>query len=205
MKRIPPVFFSNEDVLVVSRALLGKVLCTEIRGEVTKVIIAETEAYAGVGDRASHAYAGRRTKRTEPMYLPGGVAYVYLCYGIHHLFNVVTGPRDTPHAVLVRAGRPLLGVEVMLHRRGKAAVDRTLLAGPGSLSQALGIRTDMTGADLNGKRIWIEDHGFEIGEESIRVTPRIGIDYAGEDALLPYRFVIDMASRDILTDQLRDA
>ena len=204
MKRIAPDFFRSEDVVAVSRSLLGKVLCTEIGGEVTKAVIAETEAYAGVSDRASHAYGGRRTKRTEPMYSAGGVAYVYLCYGIHHLFNVVTGPRDTPHAVLVRAGVALLGAKTMLLRRGKPAVDKTLLAGPGALAQALAISTDMTGTDLTGDRIWIEDHGIEMGEESIRVTPRIGVDYAGEDALRPYRFVVDMAGREALTDQLRD-
>ena len=177
--------------MAVSRGLLGKVLCTAIGGEVTKAIIMETEAYAGVSDRASHAYGGRRTQRTEPMYAAGGVAYVYLCYGIHHLFNVVTGAQDIPHAVLVRAGYPLLGVDTMLRRRHKQAVDKSLLAGPGSSSQALGIRTDMTGTSLQGHCIWIEDHDIDFREDAVRVTPRIGVDYAAEDALRPYRFLVD--------------
>ena len=191
--------------MAISRRLLGKVLCTSIRGTRTRVIIVETEAYAGTTDRASHAYGGRRTNRTEPMYAAGGIAYVYLCYGIHHLFNVVTGPRDTPHAVLIRAGLPLGNVDEMLRRRDRTRVDNTLLGGPGSLSQALGIRTDMSGTDLQGDRIWVEDHGIEIGVASIRVTPRIGVDYAGDDAERPYRFLVDSAGRDILRDQARDS
>lgn len=205
MNRLPQAFYRDDDVVSISRGLLGKVLCTSLGDAVTKAIIVETEAYAGVDDRASHAYGDRRTKRTEPMFSAGGIAYVYLCYGIHHLFNVVTGPRDVPHAVLVRAGVPLGSVEEMLLRRNKPGVDKTLLGGPGSLSQGLGIRTEMTGTDLQGDRIWIEDHGVEIGEASIRVTPRIGVDYAGDDAKRPYRFLVDTAFRDILTDQIRDS
>ena len=203
--RLPPDFYRDEDVLAVSRRLLGKVLCTSIRGVMTKAVIVETEAYAGVGDRASHAYGGRRTKRTEPMFAPGGIAYVYLCYGIHHLFNVVTGARDTPHAVLVRAGHPLVGVESMLRRRGKAAVDSSLLGGPGSLARALGIRTEMTGTSLSGERIWIENHAIQPAVQDVDVTPRIGVDYAGEDALLPYRFRVDPANLVLPPVQARDA
>lgn len=182
-------FYQREDVVQVSRDLLGKVLCTAIAGHTTRVVITETEAYAGVEDRASHAYGGRRTRRTEPMYSAGGVAYVYLCYGIHHLFNVVTGTRDLPHAVLVRAGKPLEGLPAMLRRRGKSEVDRSLLGGPGSLACALGISTAMTGHSLLGDRIWIEDHGIAVGDSHIRVGPRVGVDYAGEDAARPYRFI----------------
>lgn len=183
-------FYRRDDVVAISRDLLGKVLCTRIDGTVTRAIIAETEAYAGVDDRASHAHGGRRTARTEPMFGPGGIAYVYLCYGIHHLFNVVTSEAGTPHAVLVRAGVPLTGVETMLARRGKAKADRTLLAGPGSLARALGITTALTGADLGGADVWIEDHGIVVDESVIRAGPRIGVDYAGEDALRPYRFTV---------------
>ena len=205
MKRLAATYFEDDDVVAISRRLLGKVLCTSIEETHTRAIIVETEAYAGIDDRASHAYGGRRTNRTEPMYSAGGIAYVYLCYGIHHLFNVVTGPRDTPHAVLVRAGLPVRGVDEMLRRRNKARVDKTLLGGPGSLSQALGISTEMTGTDLRGDRIWIEDHGIEVRESSIRVTPRIGVDYAGDDAKRPYRFLVDAASHDALRGQARDS
>ena len=138
------------------RDLLGKVLCTSLNGELTTTMITETEAYAGVADKASHAYGGRRTKRTEPMFAAGGIAYVYLCYGIHHLFNVVTAKAGTPHAVLIRAGHPLSGVATILRRRDKQEVGKSLMAGPGSLACALGITTADTGADLQGGRIWIE-------------------------------------------------
>lgn len=183
-------FYTRDDVVEVARALLGKVLCSDIDGCVTKAIITETEAYAGVEDRASHAYGDRRTPRTEPMFAEGGIAYVYLCYGIHHLFNVVTGSEGNPLAVLVRAGLPLAGIDEMLARRGKECVDKNLLAGPGSLSQALGIRTPLSGTSLSGESIWIENHDIEIADPAIAVGPRIGIDYAGEDVALPYRFVI---------------
>jgi len=183
-------FYSRGNVTEVARDLLGKVLCSRVGGHLTKAIIMETEAYAGVDDRASHAYGGRRTRRTEPMYGDGGTVYVYLCYGIHHLFNVVTSTLNDPQAVLVRAGSPVEGIDEMLRRRGKAAVDETLLSGPGSLAQALGIRTDLSGTSLLRDRVWIEDQGIGVAKDAVRVGPRIGVDYAGEDATLPYRFLI---------------
>lgn len=182
-------FYLRDDVVQISRELLGKVLCTSINGAVTKAVITETEAYAGVGDRASHAWSGRPTKRTEPMFREGGTAYVYLCYGIHHLFNVVTAEAGTPHAVLVRAGQPLEGMSLMKKRR-RTATDKSLLLGPGSLAQALGITTQATGESLLGSRIWIEDQGIVFDEGLIRTGPRIGVDYAGKDAARPYRFVV---------------
>jgi DNA-3-methyladenine glycosylase len=185
-------FYVREDVVEISTELLGKVLCTRIDGELTKLIITETEAYAGVTDRASHAYGNRRTRRTEPMFRQGGTAYVYLCYGLHHLFNVVTNKTDIPHAILVRAGISMSGTEVMLRRRNKKKEDKTLLAGPGSLAQALGITTEHTGTSLVGRQIWIEDRGINIDDESILIGPRVGIDYAGDDAELPYRFRADI-------------
>jgi DNA-3-methyladenine glycosylase len=183
-------FYLRDDVVQVSRELLGKVLCSRINGAVAKVVITETEAYAGAGDRASHAWGGRRTRRTEPMFGDGGTAYVYLCYGIHHLFNVVTAGAGTPHAVLVRAGRPLEGTGLMKKRRGKRASEKTLLSGPGSLAQALGITTRATGESLLGDRIWIEDHGIGFEERQVETGPRIGVDYAREDAARPYRFFV---------------
>jgi DNA-3-methyladenine glycosylase len=170
--------------------LLGKVLCTRVRGAMTRAVITETEAYAGISDHASHAYGGRRTRRTEPMFGPGGTAYVYLCYGIHHLFNVVTADAGTPHAVLVRAGQPLDGVALMKRRRGRSATEKSLLTGPGSLAKALGITTRLTGTSLTGGRIWIEDHGIDVAPSSVLTGPRIGIDYAGQDAERPWRFIV---------------
>lgn len=187
-KTLPQSFYLREDVVSVARDLLGKVLCTDIGGVHTSAVITETEAYAGVTDRASHAWGDRRTPRTEPMYGPGGIAYVYLCYGIHHLFNVVTSEHGVPHAVLVRAGEVHSGLSTMLERRGKPAPDRTLLAGPGSLARALGITTALTGSSLLGGPVWIEDHGRRIDAADVIVGPRVGIDYAGEDASRPFRF-----------------
>jgi DNA-3-methyladenine glycosylase len=187
---LPIKFYLREDVVEIARDLLGKVLCTTIDGIETKVLITETEAYAGISDKASHAHGDRRTKRTEPMYADGGIAYVYLCYGIHHLFNVVTNVAGTPHAVLVRAAEPLLGTDKMLERRGKQKEDKTLLGGPGSLAKALGITTGDTGCSLTGNRIWIEDSDFRVAEGSVVAGPRVGIDYAQEDVSRPYRFVL---------------
>ena len=181
-------FYANDNVVRVARELLGKVLCTKLSTGLTKAIIVETEAYEGVTDRASHAYGGRRTKRTEPIFGPAGRAYVYLCYGIHHLFNVVTNQEGIPHAVLIRAGEPLTGTDLMLQRRSKTKMDKTLLAGPGSLAKALGITTNHTGSSLMTGEIWIEDQEIEVDTGSVVVGPRVGVDYAGKDALRPYRF-----------------
>ena len=190
-KPLPQSFYLRDDVVSVARDLLGKVLCTEIDGMRTSVVITETEAYAGVTDRASHAFGDRRTRRTEPMFGAGGTAYVYLCYGIHHLFNVVTNESGVPHAVLVRSGEVHSGLSTMLQRRGKSAPDRALLAGPGSLARALGITTQLTGSSLLDGPIRIEDHGLQIDDARISAGPRVGIDYAEADAGRPYRFQVD--------------
>ncbi len=182
-------FYVRDDVVQISRELLGKVLCTDLPGGVTRAIITETEAYAGVGDKASHAYGGRRTKRTEPMFGEGGIAYVYLCYGIHHLFNVVTGSVDTPHAILIRAAIPLQGTAIMLERRGKSLTDKSLLAGPGSLAKAMGITTALSGRSLLDNEVWIENHQLVVADTAIVSGPRVGVDYAQEDAARLNRFI----------------
>ena len=181
-------FYLRNDVVGIARELLGKVVCTRIDGKLTTALITETEAYAGVADKASHAYGDRRTKRTEPMYGAGGAAYVYLCYGIHHLFNVVTNKKGIPHAILIRAGKPLSGIDLMLERRRKSDPDKNLLGGPGSFAQALAIKTSDTGTGLSGDRIWIEDRAVEVVDNKIVVGPRVGVDYAKEDAKRLYRF-----------------
>lgn len=183
-------FYLRDDVVQIARDLLGKELFTNIDGVITSGIITETEAYNGVVDRASHAYGGRYTPRTQTMYAQGGVAYVYLCYGIHHLFNVVTNVQGVPHAVLIRNIKPAKGLNTILARRNKKKIDKALSTGPGTLSQALGIRTTHNATNLHGNTIWIEDNGTTIHPADIITTPRIGVDYAGEDALLPYRFVV---------------
>ncbi len=180
-------FYQRTDVVRIAQDLIGKALVTTFDGERTVGLITETEAYAGIGDRASHAFGGKRTARTDPMYQNGGIAYVYLCYGMHHLFNVVTHRSGTPHAVLIRAVVPIEGLE-MIHRRRGTGTLRT--DGPALLTKALGIRTEHTGLDLSQGPITIEDHGVRIPRSAIIIGPRIGVDYAGDDALLPYRFRI---------------
>jgi len=187
---LPESFYTRDDVVLIARELLGKMLVTEIDGVRTSGIITETEAYAGPVDKASHAWNGRRTARTEIMYRRGGTAYVYLCYGIHHLFNVVTNVEDIPHAVLIRAVEPVEGLQTMLERRKYTALKPTLTAGPGALSDALGIRTKHTGLLLFSGPVWIEEGPAAVETSNIVVSKRIGVDYAGEDALLPYRFYI---------------
>lgn len=185
-------FYLQQDVVLVAKALLGKVLCTRINGKFTSGIITETEAYAGNNDKASHAFGGRRTKRNEVMYAKGGTSYVYLCYGIHHLFNVVTNTKDVPHAVLIRAVKPLEGIDTILQRRKQTSLAKNTSGGPGTVSQALGISTKLNGCDLIGKTIWLSDEGINVVQENITYGPRIGVDYAGEDAKLPYRFVLQV-------------
>jgi len=188
--RLSAAFYGREDVILIAKELLGKILVTNFDNELTAARIVETEAYNGVVDKASHAYNGRRTNRTEIMYKQGGKAYVYLCYGIHHLFNVVTNEQDTPNAILIRAAEPVFGTEAMLHRTRKTKLDYTITKGPGNVSKALGISTKHTGVDLLENEMFIIDDGFKLKKNDIVVSPRIGVDYAKEDALLPYRFYI---------------
>lgn len=183
-------FYEQPNVVKIAKQLLGKILVTHFDGITTAGRIVETEAYNGVVDKASHAYNGRRTNRTEIMFAHGGAAYVYLCYGIHHLFNVVTNVAGTPHAVLIRALDPIIGIEQMLLRTGKHKADHTLTKGPGNVSKALGIATQHTGLSLLGNDIWIADDGTRYKPSAIATTARIGVDYAAEDALLPYRFIV---------------
>jgi DNA-3-methyladenine glycosylase len=189
MKKLPTEYCLNPDVVFLARDLLGKALMTNIDGQgVTGGIIVETEAYAGEIDRASHAYGGRRTPRTETMYLQGGVAYVYLCYGMHHLFNVVTNIEGIPHAILIRGIKPIIGQEIMALRTGKQPENLQILNGPGKLTKALGITTRHDKTVLTDNKIWIEEYSGHYNENQVITGPRIGVDYAGEDALWPYRF-----------------
>lgn len=183
-------FYNRANVVTIAKELLGKVLISQWEGVVTSGRIVETEAYNGIIDRASHAWNGRRTNRTEVMYKEAGTGYVYLCYGIHHLFNVVTNEIDTPHAVLIRALEPLEGIEHMLRRTNKVKPDRTLTSGPGNVAKALGISTLHSGINLLGDAVFIADDGYKVAKKNIVATPRIGVDYAGADAMLPYRFII---------------
>jgi DNA-3-methyladenine glycosylase len=187
MKPLSLSFYQSDDVVMIAKKLLGKGLYTRF-GKQTGGFIIETEAYAGVNDRASHAYSGRRTERNEIMYGRAGRAYVYFCYGIHYLLNAVTASPNTPHAVLIRAIEPQDGIETMLVRRSKKILDKTLCRGPGALCQALGITREHNGLVLNRFPILICDLGYEVVEDRIVKGPRVGVDYAGPDASLPYRF-----------------
>jgi DNA-3-methyladenine glycosylase len=190
LKTLDESFYARENVVLIAKELLGKIIVTYFDEQLTAARITETEAYNGGVDKASHAYNNRRTKRTEIMYGNGGAAYVYLCYGIHHLFNVVTNVKDVPHAVLIRAAEPIIGIDIMLQRTGKKKLDHTLTSGPGNVSKALGIYTHHTGIDLKSETFFIAVDDFRLSKNKIVVTPRIGVDYAAEDALLPYRFFI---------------
>ncbi len=188
--KLQEAWYQSNDVVALSRDLLGKYLFTSIDGEVTGGYIVETEAYNGVVDRASHAFGNRKTKRTETMFMAGGIAYVYLCYGIHEMFNIVTSTEGNPQAILIRAINPTDGIDIMLQRRNMPAVKPNITMGPGSVAKAQGISRKMNACSLQGDSIWIEDRGLAFPDESIAAVPRIGVAYAKEDALLPYRFYV---------------
>ncbi len=191
MSLLPESFYSRNDVVEIAHDLIGKYLYTNINNCLCGGLISETEAYNGVIDKASHAYGGRRTQRTEVMYRKGGCSYVYLCYGVHYLLNVVTGPEEIPHAVLIRGIIPVEGIEIMQKRTGKKITDSKLTDGPGKLSKALGINIKHNGVSFFGKEIYIMDKGVNYKKEDILAGPRIGVDYAGLDANLPYRFLLN--------------
>jgi DNA-3-methyladenine glycosylase len=202
--KLPLSFYERDNVLLIAKELLGKILVTTFDGIVTAGRIVETEAYNGAVDKASHAYNNRRTNRTEVMFAHGSTAYVYLCYGIHHLFNVVTNVKDVPHAVLIRALEPLKGIDTMLERTNKQKLDYTLTKGPGNVSKALGIATHHTNMSLLNEEIFIADDGCRYKKNEIIATPRIGVDYAGDDALLPYRFIV-VGNKNVSGKKMKDA
>lgn len=187
MTKLSRSFYINTNTLFLAEELIGSVLCTRINGQFTSGIISETEAYLGAEDRASHAFGNKLTERTSSMFLEGGHAYVYLCYGLHYLFNVVTGTIGNPQAVLIRNIIPLEGIELMKLRRGKL---KKLMGGPAIISNSLGINLGHDKINLGGDTIWIETGEFDKEKYEIIRTARIGVQYSGSDALLPYRFLL---------------
>jgi DNA-3-methyladenine glycosylase len=190
---LPREYYIRQNVVQIAEELLGKVLYTSFDGEITAGIIVETEAYEGITDKASHAYNNRRTSRTEIMYRTGGTAYVYLCYGIHSLFNIVTSVENNPHAVLIRGIQPHKGVDVMCKRADKPVINLKNGIGPGNVAKLMGIQVihsghDICGVNQNEDRIWVQDEGIQVLPNEVVVGPRVGIAYAAEHALLPYRF-----------------
>ncbi|MEL6867213.1 MAG: DNA-3-methyladenine glycosylase [Bacteroidota bacterium] len=190
--RLGRAFYLSDDVVALSQRLLGTYLLTYFDQQLTVGRIVETEAYRAPDDKACHAYGNRHTPRTATMFKEGGHAYVYLCYGIHHLFNVVTGPEGAAQAVLIRAIEPVDGIDLMLERRQFSTLKPQLSAGPGVMTKALGIHTQHTGLDLRSadSPIWLEDRERDLPEEAIMASPRVGVAYAEECALWNWRFRI---------------
>ncbi|RYY10305.1 MAG: DNA-3-methyladenine glycosylase [Cytophagaceae bacterium] len=186
---LPLTFFQHSDVLAIARELLGKHVFTRIDGELTGGRIVETEAYRHEGDPSITLHLQRKARQARGLYQPGGTAYLYTVYRVHTLFNITTYNAEHPDAVLIRAIEPLEGLDVMLRRRGLAAVARNLTAGPGVLSQALGLNPALNGELVTGPHIWFEDAGEVIGEEQVLASSRVGLEYAGAEAVaLPWRF-----------------
>lgn len=189
MKKLPLSFYLRNDVVKIAQDLLGKILVTNWNGEYTSGRIVETEAYAGEADKASHASKGR-TARTEVMFEQGGKAYVYLCYGIHQMFNIVTNKKGIPHAILIRGVEPINGIDIMLARTGKKKLDETLTRGPGNVGKAFGFHTSQCGLLVTSKELFIADDGFLVTKSMTGTSARIGVGYAGDHAEWHYRFFI---------------
>ena len=189
-KKLQESFYQRADVVSVTKELIGKIVVTNFDNQLTAGRVVEAEAYNGPFDKAAHSYNNRRTKRTEVMYGDGGVAYIYLCYGIHQMFNIVTNVKDIPNAILIRALEPLAGIGTMLARSNKTTHSFDLTRGPGNVAKALGLDTSQTGTSLQSNELYIADDGLKYPEDAIVATPRIGVAYAAEDALLPYRFIV---------------
>ncbi|MEI9935010.1 MAG: DNA-3-methyladenine glycosylase [Ferruginibacter sp.] len=190
MNKLTIEFYEREDVMQIARDLLGKILVTKFDGIITSGRIVETEAYVAITDKASHSFGGKRTARNEHMYASAGTTYVYICYGMHHLFNVVTNKKNVPDAVLIRAVEPIKGIESMLQRTGKKKLDYTLTKGPGNVGKALGISKLHSGLNILGNKIFIMEDDYFVSENEIGISKRIGVEGAGTSALLPYRFFI---------------
>ncbi len=190
MKKLSGHFYKGTDVILIAKELIGKVIVTDFNSLITSGRIVETEAYIGLTDRASHSFGGKRTARNEHMYANAGTAYVYICYGMHHLFNVVTNVKEVPDAVLIRAVEPLNGISIMLQRTGKLKPGNTLTKGPGNVAKALGISKNHSGTNLVKDEIYIADDGFKIENNSIGISRRIGIESSGDAVLKPYRFYV---------------
>lgn len=186
--KLPKEFYTGTDTVAIAKQLLGKLLVTNMQGNITSGIITETEAYCGTEDRGCHAYNGRRTNRTAIMYAAGGVSYVYLCYGIHCLFNVVTHQAGNPHAVLIRAVQPVDGIDIMLQRTGKLLYTPQLASGPGLVAKCLGIGLMHNGIDLTSEQIFVAETGSEPME--IIESARVGMHFDGIYKSIPWRFRI---------------
>ena len=190
MNKVPLSFYNRKDVVKIAEELLGKIIVTHIDGFFTSGRIVETEAYVGITDKASHAFSGKRTAKNEHMYSPPGTAYIYICYGMHQMLNIVTNEKEIPDAVLIRAIEPLKGIDIMLQRTGKDLADKTLTRGPGNVGKSLGIFKHHSGMYLLEDQIYLLDDSLKVSKENIGKSKRIGVESAGADGLLPYRFFV---------------
>lgn len=190
MKKLSLAFYQRKDVVQIAKDLLGKIVVTNIGGKITSGRIVETEAYVANVDKASHAYNGKRTLRNEAMYAAAGAIYVYICYGMHNMLNIVTNDLNVPDAILIRALEPVNGFDIMLERTGKKMFDNTLTKGPGNVAKAMGISKNISGLMVGEKIINIYKDDFSFLQDEIGTSKRIGIDGAGTDAELPYRFFV---------------
>lgn len=190
MKKVPLSFYNRKDVVKIACELLGKIIVTNFDGKITSGKIVETEAYIGIVDKASHAFSGKRTAKNEHMYSAAGTAYVYICYGMHQMLNIVTNEKEIPDAVLIRAIEPVEGIEIMMQRTGKKKSDKTITRGPGNVGKALGIFKHHSGLFLLDEEIYLLENDEKLADEMIGISKRIGVESAGADALLPYRFYL---------------
>jgi DNA-3-methyladenine glycosylase len=175
--------------LQIARELLGKHLYTNIDGVITAGRVVETEAYRHEGDNSLTMHLQRKRNQAQGLHVPGGQAYIYTVYNRYALFNIATHDADHPDAVLIRAVEPTIGIPEMLARRGLPAAKRALTAGPGVMSQALGITPALTGLAVTGEVLWFEDHGETVADADVVASARVGLEYAGlEAAGLPWRF-----------------
>ena len=180
----------GKDPVILAKWLLNKYLISSVDNCTIITRIIETEAYKAPEDKASHAYGNKKTKRTQTMFQKGGISYVYLCYGLHQMFNVVTGPEGVPHAILIRALQPIHGIQHIKSRRN-ISNPKNYCNGPGKLCQALGISKMHNGIDIcnSNSPIWIGNNQ-EVKAAEIDASPRVGIDYAEEWVDINWRFRI---------------
>jgi DNA-3-methyladenine glycosylase len=189
--KLPATFYHRPDPAQIARELLGKHVFSCLDGQLTGGRIVETEAYSHHGDQSMQLHLKRRGTHGQALREPGGRAYLYQVYQRHTLFNIGTNEADKTDTVLIRAIEPLVGLDLMMQRRGVSVVSPKLTAGPGLLTQALGITPVLTGTDLQGDVLWLEDQGEEIADAQVQRSSRVGLAYAGPEASsLPWRFRI---------------
>jgi DNA-3-methyladenine glycosylase len=188
--KLPKSFYQRDDTLAIAKELIGKLLITNIAGELTGGLIIETEAYMGPIDRGSHAFNNKRTPRNDTMYSEGGQVYMYICYGIHDMLNIVTGKEGSPHAILIRAIQPTIGWDIIKRRRNLYNQDYRLCQGPGSLAKSLALTKVHNGLDLNGDIIWVEDTHSAYPDKDIIAAARVGMNFEGPYKNIPWRFLV---------------